>query len=110
MGIATGSMSVKGAEVRSVYIPLTDIMRTVAPLHTKNKAVTGDNMKGYQIMLSMNGLDLAAGTLKCYQSKIKKSPIEGFCKDIRFSETVLRFHQYPKYHNATLLLIHHRPP
>jgi hypothetical protein len=46
MGIATGSMSVKGAEVRSVYIPLKDIMRTVAPLHTKNKAVTGDNMKG----------------------------------------------------------------
>jgi len=44
MGMATGSMSVKGAEVRSVYIPLKDIIRTVAPLHTKNKAVTGDNI------------------------------------------------------------------
>jgi|GEM_PF-5068704 len=45
MGIATGSISVKGAEVQSVLCTLERLIRTVAPLHTKNKAVAGDNMK-----------------------------------------------------------------
>ena len=121
--LATMSISVKGAEEQSVYIPLTDIKRSVAPLHTKNKAVTGDSsikrinntIKSNdlvdlrkKLMLSKQRLDLAVGTNICYHSKPKKSPIEGFCKDTSFSKIALRCNQYLKYRNAKLLLIHHQ--
>jgi hypothetical protein len=45
-GEITVSISVKGGEVRTVYIALTDIKRMVIPSHTKNKKRSMGNTYG----------------------------------------------------------------
>lgn len=43
-GKGTGSVSVKGGEVRTVHVRLTDKSETVTPLHIKSEAVTGKDI------------------------------------------------------------------